>query len=87
MKYYVEAYDVEGRQMLGTMDGQTVLDCKRPLWTAHVRRLMREPASRLSLGGRARFYRIVTEAGRLVATIDKGGLKPAWKRSREDAQP
>lgn len=71
MKYYVEAYRADGSWVGGTLDGQTVLRCRNPMRTAHVRRLIREPRERLSLDGRVAEYRVVDESGRIVATIRK----------------
>ena len=73
MRYYVEAYRADGSQILGNCDGQASLECRYPERTAHVRRLRREPAERLSLRGVAARYRIVTASGAIVATIDKSG--------------
>lgn len=39
MKYYIEAYYKDGTQILGNMDGQTVLNCVNPLKTDWVKRL------------------------------------------------
>lgn len=42
MKYYVEAYRSQTEQILGNLDGQTVLHCKYPKRTNHYKMLMGE---------------------------------------------
>lgn len=71
MRYYIEAYEADGHQVLGTLDGQNVLNCRYPARTAAVKRLIREPRERLSLYGRVREYRVITEDERVVMTIRK----------------
>ena len=39
MRFYVEAYRADGSQILGNLDGQTVLHCRYPSRTKHVQRL------------------------------------------------
>jgi hypothetical protein len=58
----IEAYDAKGQQILGNMDGQTILrgykDFRR---TKAYKRLKALPKEKLSLNGRAVRYRIVCE--------------------------
>lgn len=39
MKHYVEAYQADGSQILGNLDGQAVLHAKDPRRTKHFKRL------------------------------------------------
>lgn len=75
-KYYVEAYRDDGSWVGGTLDGQTVLRCRYPMRTAHVKRLIREPRQRLSLDGIVGEYRIVREDGSVYAIVRKDPLTP-----------
>jgi len=71
MKVYVEAYDKDDNQILGNLDGQSVInviDFKR---TNIYKRLRDTPATDLSLNGRVVLYKFVNESGKQLAEIRK----------------
>ena len=63
MKYYVEAYDSNDRQVLGNLDGQTVLRVRNYKRTKHYNNLRTLRTHRVT------YYKIVTESGRVVETL------------------
>ena len=65
MKYYVEAYDSNDRQVLGNLDGQTVLRVRNYKRTKHYKNLRTLRTHRVT------YYKIVTESGRIVETLIK----------------
>jgi hypothetical protein len=67
MKYYVEAYDSNDRQVLGNLDGQTVLRVRNYKRTKHYNWL-RENKGR---NPRVSYYRIVTNNGCVIETLNQ----------------
>ena len=65
MKYYVEAYDSNDRQVLGNLDGQTVLRVRNYKRTKHYKNLRTLRTHRVT------YYKIVTESGHIVETLIK----------------
>jgi len=65
MRYYVEAYDKNDRQILGNLDGQAALNVKNYRRTKRYRHL---PYLQ-TLNGRVKYYRIVDEQGRELETV------------------
>jgi hypothetical protein len=61
--YYVEAYDSNDRQILGNLDGQTVLRVRNYKRTKHYRNLRTLRTHRVS------YYNIVAVDGRIVETL------------------
>lgn len=61
--YYVEAYDLNDRQILGNLDGQTVLRVRNYKRTKHYRNLRTLRTHRVS------YYNIVAVDGRIVETL------------------
>ena len=64
MKVYVEAYNAQGRQILGNMDGQGVIRAKNYRRTEHYRMLRSGAMPRLD--GKVHHYRIVDELDRVL---------------------
>ena len=71
MRIYVEAFDANNREILGNLDGQGVLHASPTTYTRtkHYKRLRNEPKERLSLDGKAKYYKIVDESGHILETI------------------
>ena len=63
--YYVEAYDSNDRQILGNLDGQTVLRVRNYKRTKHYKNLRTLRTHRVT------YYKIVTESGHIVETLIK----------------
>jgi len=63
--YYVEAYDSNDRQVLGNLDGQTVLRVRNYKRTKHYKNLRTLRTHRVT------YYKIVTESGHIVETLIK----------------
>ena len=64
--YYVEAYDGWNNQILGNLDGQTVLYAKKYQRTKHYKALPNRP----TLNGCVKYYHIVSAANNeLVKTV------------------
>ena len=61
--YYVEAYDSSDRQILGNLDGQTVLRVRNYKRTKHYKNLRTLRTHRVS------YYNIVAVDGRIVETL------------------
>ena len=64
-KYYVEAYDEHGQQILGNLDGQGVYRCnqyKRCNWYKNL-------SSLKTLNNRVAYYEIVDEYARKVERV------------------
>lgn len=61
--YYVEAYDLNDRQILGNLDGQTVLRVRNYKRTKHYKNLRTLRTHRVS------YYNIVAVDGRIVETL------------------
>ncbi len=68
MKVYVEAYDQEGGQILGNLDGQAVVKMyslgglRRKAWFRALSHLA-------TLNNRVHSYQVVTESGRELARV------------------
>ena len=71
MKIYVEAYDKNDNQILGNLDGQTVIRARNYKRTNDYKRLRDLPAEKLSLNGRVKQYRFITEQGNQIGVILK----------------
>jgi hypothetical protein len=71
MKTYIEAFDENGNQVLGSLDGQNVLTCQDYRKTKHWKRLVNEPKEKLSLGGRVVRYHVVSENGKILSVLNK----------------
>ena len=71
MRYYVESYYLDGRQILGNLDGQAVLDCRYPSRTKWVKNLQTAPVERLSLRACAAVFKVVDTSGKVVMVIDR----------------
>ncbi len=72
MKYYVEAYDKDNREILGNLDGQGVIRAKLYRRTLHYKSL----ATRRTLGNRVKFYRIVDGAGNRYEDVTNTTFQP-----------
>jgi len=70
-KLYVEAYGADGKQILGNLDGQNVIRTRNYKQTSTYKRLVSQPAEKLSLHGRVKQYKIVDDQGKVLAVIDK----------------
>ena len=68
MKIYVEAYDEEGGQILGNLDGQTVVTM-HSLGGLRRKEWFRRLATLATLNNRVHSYRVVTESGRELARV------------------
>ena len=79
MKVFVEAIDKNGKSILGTLDGQNVINAKNYRRTNVYKCLINLPKERLSIGGRAVQYKLYQANStnhyapyvRLLETIDK----------------
>jgi len=71
MKYYIEAYGSDGRQILGNLDGQGVIRVPNFRLTKAYKRVRDLPTNKLSLNGRVTEYRIVDHSGRVMEKIIK----------------
>ena len=65
MKYYVEAYDISDKQILGNLDGQGVIRARDFRRTKHFKMLEAYP----TLNNRVYLYRIVDEGGTVHETV------------------
>lgn len=66
MKYYVEAFDEDDRQILGNLDGQTVIHAKDYRRTQHYKALVNNT---IRASQRVALWRIVNEQGHVVEVI------------------
>lgn len=66
MTHYVEAYDENNEQILGNLDGQTVLRAKNYRRTAHYKALV---SGTLKASKRVAYWRIVDELGNPVELV------------------
>jgi hypothetical protein len=71
---FIEAYYPDGRQILGTMDGQAVIHAKNPERSSSWRRVCTEPLERISLRPSV-IYKLVTESGKTIAILQKKRTK------------
>jgi hypothetical protein len=67
MRYYIEAFDADGRQVLGNLDGQAALGrCKQPqkckAWT---------DLPNIRCSSRIRSWRLVDDNGRVIARKER----------------
>lgn len=68
MKFYVEAYDENDQQILGNLDGQTVLRAKNYQRTAHYKALVNDT---IRVSNRVTHWRIVTESGKTLEVVSR----------------
>lgn len=66
MRYYIEAYGEDGKQVLGNLDGQASIEARAPERTNAWRRLQHKPVS-----SRIRFWKLVDATGRCIATKER----------------
>lgn len=70
MKFYVEALTRNGRPLLGNLDGQAVLHCRRPEQTKHVAALKLGRYENGNIVSRRAYeWRVETPSGNLVMKI------------------
>lgn len=71
-KVYVEAYDEHDRQILGNLDGQTVIQAKNYRRTKHYKALVN---GTISASDRVFSWRVIDEKDRVLEVIyrPKGG--------------
>ena len=67
MKHYVEAYNGEGRQVLGNLDGQGVISARNIKRTDHYKMLI--SGTNRPKWSRIKFWKIVDDSDREVARI------------------
>src|SRR5690606_20481075 len=67
-KYYVEAYDHEGKQILGNLDGQGVIKAKNYRRTQHYKKLYQ---GKVGSSSRVHCWKIVDENGNVLEVIYK----------------
>lgn len=65
MKVYIEAYYSDDTQKLGNLDGQGIIHAKNYKRTLHYRML----PNFATLGNSVKYYKIVTEDGDVLETI------------------
>ena len=70
MRYYINAYDPRGQQVLGNLDGQASINAKQPTRCRAWRRLAATPCKKLSLNGCVVRYELVDSTGRCIASIE-----------------
>jgi len=79
--FYVEAFKLDGSQILGTMDGQVPIDARVIRRTLAYKALKRgrRPNGEI-VSTRASYWNIVTESGNVIETIKNIEYEPlrAW---------
>lgn len=66
MRHYVEAYDADNMQILGNLDGQTVLHARDYRRTARYKAMVNNT---LMVSNRVAYWRIVDENGNTIEVI------------------
>jgi hypothetical protein len=67
MKYYIEAFYADGSQILGNLDGQTVIVAKRYTQTLVYKNVI--AAAFTGRHPKVAYWRVVTESGKVLETI------------------
>lgn len=80
MKYYIEAFDVEGRQILGNLNGQAVIQARKP-WLTKSYKILRDPTRRPAWP-RVWFWRLVREDGTPLEEIPNSQFPGALAKTR-----
>lgn len=70
MRLYVEAYWPDDSQMLGNCDGQTVITAVQYKRTQYYKQLRGAGLAGWPKWSRPKFWRIVTESGQILETIN-----------------
>lgn len=68
MRYYVEAYYEDGREILGNMDGQASIKCRNIRRTKHYRHL-RDVIASSNRHPKVAYYKIVDANGHILETL------------------
>ena len=71
-KFFIEAWYSNNTQMLGNMDGQAVVNAKKPLLTKAWKRIKSLPLSKLTTSKGPIIYKMVSKQGDVLQTIIKG---------------
>ena len=69
MKYYIECFYSDGGQILGNLDGQAVLNCKKYKCTKAYKRIKSIVGNPKHMNGMVASARVVTEYGHVMETI------------------
>lgn len=69
MKVYIEAYGADGKQILGNLDGQCVIDCKNYKNSNKYQFALRVVREGHSLNGRVKMMKVVKADGTVLETI------------------
>jgi hypothetical protein len=71
MRVYIEAYNKDGKQILGNLDGQCLIRCKDYKLSSNYRHAVRVVKEGASLNGAVHSMRVVDAKGNLLETISK----------------
>lgn len=69
MRYYIEAYDADGHQVLGNLDGQAALgECRQPQRKGAWQRVLK---GQVRASSRIRSWKLVDAAGTPIAIVTR----------------